>query len=240
MLTLLLLWNEFLSSITRKSLQKFKHITVEEYKLLEFLAEEEDGADFVSINLSIWSPMERAIVLGDAEIVRLLIQKYRHYGINVNIPNCLHFTPLTYAIDKGQLKIIELLINSAANVNLKDDYGWTPLTMAILNGNINVITLLLQSGADINLVDGNDQTPILTAIVNQRVEALKVLIKYGADVNFKPANVPTTPLLEAVQTNDPEIVKLLISNGANNHNSFELAMSTNQISLLKTVLYPHF
>ena len=50
------------------------------------------------------------------------------------------------------------------------------------------------------------------AISNGEVEVVKKFIKYGADVNERTNGM--TPLMYAARYNQTEIIKLLISNGA--------------------------
>jgi len=56
-------------------------------------------------------------------------------------------------------------------------------------------------------------TPLATAIAKGDVETVKKFIEYGADVNEKSNGM--TPLMVAARYNQVEIIKLLLSKGAN-------------------------
>lgn len=56
-------------------------------------------------------------------------------------------------------------------------------------------------------------TPLAAAIAKGDVETVKKFIEYGADVNEKSNGM--TPLMIAARYNQVEIVKLLLSKGAN-------------------------
>ena len=59
----------------------------------------------------------------------------------------------------------------------------------------------------------DDATPLGTAICKGDIDAVKKFIVYGADVNEKSNGM--TPLMIAARYNKIEIIKLLLSNGAN-------------------------
>ena len=59
----------------------------------------------------------------------------------------------------------------------------------------------------------NDATPLASAICKGDIDAVKKFIVYGADVNEKSNGM--TPLMIAARYNKIEIIKLLLSNGAN-------------------------
>ena len=123
---------------------------IHERELYAFLSKE-GAADFNVIDPSGWCPIQRAIDSSNSEITKLLIHKCK--GIDLNISNCYKCTPLTFAIWKENLKIVEILVKSGANVDQEDDFGWTPLTMSVSKGNLEIITLLSRNGANLNLFD---------------------------------------------------------------------------------------
>ncbi|EDV98283.1 myotrophin [Drosophila grimshawi] len=57
-------------------------------------------------------------------------------------------TPLHYAADFGQLKVLEYLVQIGADVNKLDKYGITPLLAAIWEGHTTSVEYLLQHGAN--------------------------------------------------------------------------------------------
>jgi ankyrin repeat protein len=71
-------------------------------------------------------------------------------GANVNEQDKNGWSALYYAVDAGNISIIELLLRNGANVDIKDIYGITPLYRAVFNceGDGSIIKLLLNYGAD--------------------------------------------------------------------------------------------
>jgi ankyrin repeat protein len=58
-----------------------------------------------------------------------------------------------------------------------------------------------------------DETPLTEAIQRGDIDMTTLLIQLGADVDF-PSKDGTTPLMKACATDNPNIVKLLLSEGA--------------------------
>ena len=125
-------------------------------------------------------------------------------------------TPLMSACKMGRKEIVDLLIKKDANVNAKDENDETPLIYAAKEGNIEIINLLKSAGAE------ND---ILTAVLTQDLQSVKEFIEKGSDLNkrynieekLENGNIISgNPNLLSIakEKSSPEIVELLITNGA--------------------------
>ncbi|EGG22308.1 ankyrin repeat-containing protein [Cavenderia fasciculata] len=69
-------------------------------------------------------------------------------------------TPLIWGCDRGNLEMVQLLIESGANINDSDLDGLTSLHYACMCSHYNVIKLLLENGARKDLTDNEQQTPL--------------------------------------------------------------------------------
>ncbi|HEV2916201.1 MAG TPA: ankyrin repeat domain-containing protein [Candidatus Babeliales bacterium] len=154
-----------------------------------------------------------------------------------------HVTPLLYAIKKGNVPIIETLIQHGASVNQVHEVntnfaGWnfdltlpkqqTPIDTAIIVGSEQALKTLLQHGANPNQTNATTQFPatitplILTAQIEQLanrspVNLAKLLLEQGADPNvgiMVDRKKFVTPLFAAINKRNPEMVDLLIQYGA--------------------------
>jgi ankyrin repeat protein len=103
----------------------------------------------------------------------------------------------------------------------------TALTRAALAGDIELVKLLLAHGADPHVVSSDRETTLMaacgTGFINgyhrqrspaERLEVVKLLIDLGEDVNAADS-YGITPLMVAANLGDIEVVKYLISKGAN-------------------------
>jgi len=156
---------------------------------------------------------------GNKEIVKLLIEKGAKIDVQINM-----YPILIWAIKNDDIELANLLIEKGADVNAKDDiFGDTPLSMAAEKGNKEIVKLLIEKGAKIDV--RIDRDPILIwAIKNDDIELAKLLIDRDANVNVQD-NYGNTPLSMAAEKGNKEIVKLLIEKGAdvNGGHSFRKA-----------------
>ena len=214
---------------------------IHERELFAFLAKK-GSVDFNIKDSKGWSPIHRAIVTGHVEIMKLLI--YKSKGADLNTSSCSEHTPLTYAILKENLEIVEELIKSGADVDKEDDYGWTPLTMAIHKGNQEITKLLTREAVNPNFFDSKNWTPITSAIEEENLEIMKLLVENGADVNIHDRNGGTA-FHETIIRKYTKMFNYFLDNGANialrtvkfRHNSLELAMKPNRTNMLKQLIY---
>jgi len=131
---------------------------------------------------------------------------------------------LLEAATKGDLSVVESLIEEGAYVNARDNKGLTPLIWASAKNHVNVVTFLIKKGADINAKHHFGSTALISAAMNGCFEATKILIMNGADINARISNSADvtykilegeTALMEASFSGHRDIVGLLIEKGAN-------------------------
>ncbi len=101
----------------------------------------------------------------ELEFETLLALLLRH-GANPNIHRLdpEHNTLLHYAVCKGNIRLVTILIRSGANVNRRNKKGQTPLHLAVGNYGVGlfIITALLEEGrADPFVTDNDGITPLM-------------------------------------------------------------------------------
>ncbi|WP_374699553.1 ankyrin repeat domain-containing protein [Wolbachia endosymbiont (group A) of Limnophora tigrina] len=131
-------------------------------------------------------------------------------GINVNFQYQLDKTLLHLAIEKGNEKIVEALLNKGARVDLKDVYGKAPLHLAIEKGDEKIVKALLNKGASVDLKDVYGKAPLHLAIEKGDEKIVKALLNKGASVNL-PDKSGSTPLHLAIRKGDENIVNALLA-----------------------------
>ena len=92
-------------------------------------------------------------------------------------------TPLFYAIDIGDIKIVKLLIEYGANIHNVNSNLKTALHIAVEGNHVDVVRLLLENDIDISSKDSYGQTPMFYAKQNANNEIIE-LLKYF-DKNHK-------------------------------------------------------
>ncbi|UKZ80411.1 hypothetical protein TrVFT333_008170 [Trichoderma virens FT-333] len=122
-------------------------------------------------------------------------------------------TALHWAAKKGDLSIVELLINAGADLDAKESQRqYTPLVLAILEYRNDVVDLLLRRGADVNTVDTYGQTPLFVA-ASMNSWAVQQLLDNGADINAVNYR-GMTPLFIAASYENFDSLRLLVERGA--------------------------
>jgi ankyrin repeat protein len=147
-----------------------------------------------------------------------------------------------FAAREGHLDSARLLVAAGADINATGGDGKDALSLAIFNGGYDVASFLIDNHANVNQHDAQRFTPLFWAVDHRNMETapnfpwvvttdplplIKKLLDAGADVNFVVNNTPrarmrdgtprivfATALMRAAFSGDIELVKLLLSYGA--------------------------
>ena len=176
--------NQLQENISKPAEKMKVSLSYHDQELYAFLSKA--CTDIGQIDEDGWTPMHRAIEINNIEIMKWLI--FKSLGADLNFTNFCGSTPLTFAILKGNLDIIELLVKSGADINFEDKLRWIPLTRAIEAENIDIVRFLCQKGADLNMKVSTGWTPIVKAVSKDNMEIIRLLIDKSADVNLSDKN----------------------------------------------------
>nr|CAH7769166.1 unnamed protein product [Callosobruchus chinensis] len=140
------------------------------------------------------SLLHLAAMIGEVNAVRYLIGK----GIDVNVRNALHHTPLHLAAGIGHAEVVKILIREGnAEIDVFDARNQTPMHYAVNNKKLEIVKLLLELGADVNSArigqNSMKLSPVHIAVSNTNyderdlcLDILKCLIKEpNAQVNLQ-------------------------------------------------------
>ena len=100
---------------------------------------------------------------------------------NINYNIAYKKDDLFDAIEKGDNKLIESVLNTGVSANSIDESGDTAVYMATLHKNETAIKFLLSKGADINAVCTDGNTPLRAAVSNNDYKMVDYLIEKGID-----------------------------------------------------------
>lgn len=133
-------------------------------------------------------------IFGAQAAVRVLLE----YGADVKAADFLGNTPLHYAADRCNQKVIEMLLAKGADINAVNHYGRTPLHSVSLSSGVNTsrtIQMLLAEGADPTIRDFRGETilHLVCRELDSFPETVQAVIRKGADVN-QPNRMGAYPL----------------------------------------------
>ncbi|MDX1962404.1 MAG: ankyrin repeat domain-containing protein [Pirellulales bacterium] len=178
-------------------------------------------------------PLDYAAANDQLDIVKLLIE---HDAPIVDASLAEYLSPLHYAIKRGNVPIVELLLKSGHSPNTAQGRGGDvprivpALHMAISGNQVEIVKLLLAQKVDLTQRNDSSQTPLHFAAILGSSKIAELLIKAGADVNATVEEFSTgcgsgeeetpqkdRPLHFAAARGNPDTIKVLIAAGADIH-----------------------
>lgn len=146
----------------------------------------------------------------DVESLKLLLE----FGADPNAKATDGNTPLRCACEYNHEEEAKVLLEYGADPNISAP-EWTPLPWALNHNSESLVHLLLQYGANPDLVMENGWTSLVYACEKNRLPSIvQEFFTYGASPDATDAH-GTTGLGLACYRNHPDLVKVLLSNGAN-------------------------
>ena len=139
-------------------------------------------------------------------------------------------TALMFAARVGDLASARLLVAAGANVNDADAWGVSAMVLAAHSGFADLVEFLLDKGADANAT-GPGFTALHEAIMRRDEKMVSALLAHhanpntplqtwtperrsSADFNFAPALIGATPFWLAARFAEPNVMRLLVTQGA--------------------------
>jgi len=148
---------------------------------------------------------------GDLQTLQRLRGEYK--DLNLDATDDQGRTALAEAISHGRLSVVEQLVQSGADIDLMVG-GLRALHRAAVIGNLAMVQTLLDFGADINQESESRETPLMLAIQTGNISIASFLLsREGIQVNAT-SHVGDTALLKAVKLGNLELVRELVSSGA--------------------------
>lgn len=186
------------------------------------------------------TPLLAASINGFSAGASLLIKE----GANCNVQSTnSQWTPLITASDKGNSKVVEILLQHQADVDISNDIEQTPLHLASEKGNENIVKQLLKAKAKVDAEDkdgktalhltsgagpedyseqegelGPDEKEMAEFRSGRHAAVVKLLLKHGAKPEAK-TNKNETALHLAVARGDPARLDLILASMGQEHMS---------------------
>lgn len=188
-----------------------------------------NGANINAIHINNGTPLMIATEEGYFEIIKFLVNN----GANINLKNANGYSLVHNIPISENIEILKYFINLNININDTANDSWTiMITAAGDNKNLNYFKYLVDT-LHLNIFDKTNwgYSVFLASISNKSKEITKYLLEHGASPNDKDENGQTA-LMYAAESNENDIVLLLLENGADKN-----AVTTNLDENLKVIDY---
>ncbi|KAH8832455.1 ankyrin repeat-containing domain protein [Flagelloscypha sp. PMI_526] len=154
------------------------------------------------------------------------------------------YTALQLAAYNGRLDIVKLLLEHGANVNMAGGMNGTALQAAAYRGFSEMVTFLLDLGAERDIKGGEYGYALQAAAHAGHVTTLQNLLHYPETFKGTPeakklvnlSGPKGTSLEVAAEHGELQIVKILLSCGANHGDALHIAAVRNFVEILKVLV----
>lgn len=133
-------------------------------------------------NISAYTPLQNAVLLGSKACVDILIE----FGAEINrkATNVSNRTVLQLAVEIGDIEMVTYLISKGAQVNAHPAprEGFTALQLAAMHGFYRIVEMLIKAKADVDAPRAKvgGRTAFEAATENGRLDMMGLLVKNGA------------------------------------------------------------
>ncbi len=158
-------------------------------------------------------PPKDLATLVQSGATRQALEKIRAGG-DVNQAQGDGTTPLLWAINRSDYEVAEALLAKKANPNAGNAFGSLPLLEATRANDARMVKMLLDAGAKVDSANPDDETALMVAIKGGDFPIVDQLVDLRANVNVVEKFHHQTPLMYAAGEGRADIVKLLLSKGA--------------------------
>ena len=158
------------------------------------------------------SSLSSAVRKESVDSVKTLV----YVGVETNHKTTTGQTPLTIAAKKGNVEIVELLVEvGGANTNLRGPNGITPLMYASKYGYFDITQYLLNKGANEKALDVKGKSALLYAVENNQLDIAKLLVDMNPALLDFPDDNGYTPIIFAVKNGNLKFMEFLASKNVN-------------------------
>ncbi|TNE28428.1 MAG: ankyrin repeat domain-containing protein [Bacteroidetes bacterium] len=185
------------------------------------------------------TPLMKAAARNSVDVVELLAKT----TTGINATNISGESALSMAVSGNSLEVVELLIQLGADVHVVDINGNNLsyfLSESLISGDQarfeQIMNALESAGFDFGTTSPNGDNLFHLAAQSGSEVLIKAALQHELDINATNGEGLTPLHIAALKANDDQILKLLISNGADLHSTTEFGETPYDLALENEVL----
>ena len=137
-----------------------------------------------NVNAQRTDDKEAPLTLSSGWLNFMAVNLLLNHGADANIAAANGYTPLHWAVMKGNQNLVKLFLEKNALVNTQNANGNSPLHTAVSNGFFDITKLLVKKGSNVNLQNKEGRTPLFLGVENKQKQLIKLLTENEADVTI--------------------------------------------------------
>lgn len=132
-----------------------------------------------------WTPLHACTLRGARKLVKIALRAGVDPNLEMGVPDGLpgRCTPLHLAAHRGDVSIIQLLVQNGALLDKRDDTNCTPLYYALRRGNTLAAKKLLKYGADSSELSREERQYYKEETNHRRSALLCIPVRVGSQKN---------------------------------------------------------
>lgn len=145
----------------------------------------EHQADLNAVDMDYETPIHRAILYGQVEVVNYLCSRGALLDVDDNPRNRSNLQKaLCLAFASGNLDMVNCFLDVIPDLNMKLEGGATALHLAAQMCQLDLIKFLIANGADINIGDDKQNTPLHRMVSMGLLNLEGFLARHDIDINY--------------------------------------------------------
>lgn len=134
-------------------------------------------------NIDGWTALMYACYYGKVDVVDRLLDVG---DCDINCKNLYGNSPLSIAVERNYIEIVDKLIIHGANYYEERGHGYSLLHLAVSQNYQEMVLRIISLGVDINKQNNDGNTPLMIAArLRSHKNIVKILMDNGADVTIK-------------------------------------------------------
>lgn len=184
----------------------------------------DDTLDVAEDTLILQDDLDKLLLVAVANSDVSDVRAFLHSGANIETADSRGRTPLIYAIDRRNRRMIDMLLDQGADIDAKTTTEGTPLYRAYQVAkqyeDSSFFEWLLDAGADLNAPTIGETTMWSILLSNGDSELVEIVLEKKSDLD-RFALYDRTPLMLAAANGHKEVVSTLLAAGADKQRTTE-------------------